>query len=270
MPKELYKSGNYIVADDNGTRMDYPILSIYSERGGVFTLTHPNLKKLIIAFTAAGEWTDAEGGGAAYTEQTMRDFLRANTGFRTASGGSGAIGAKLIQSGQTTIWRTNDDGDNQEGREVDFYTLSSNNPFGNTNRFTDELGGQTYTNRIIIDWSTYDGSEVIGWYDGATPVETWNNAIDNSALLTVGGFAVWRIPNVREAQNIQNFGLGQCWNYPPFNNTTWSVIWTSTTYASGASNAQSCWVDANTFERAKGATSTSVRCRTFTKTELGI
>ena len=55
---------------------------------------------------------------------------------------SAPVGATLMQTGQTTIFRTGDDADRRaEGRDVDFFTLPSNNPFGNTNRFTDELGG---------------------------------------------------------------------------------------------------------------------------------
>jgi len=71
--------------------------------------------------------------------------------------------AKLMKTGQTTSYRTGDDGDLERGRNVSFTVLAENNPFGNTNRFTDELGGQTYTNNIVIDLSTYDGSNVFGW-----------------------------------------------------------------------------------------------------------
>ena len=48
-------------------------------------------------------------------------------------------GATLMKTGQTTSYRTGDDGDLEAGRATDFFTLASNNPFGNTNRFTDEL-----------------------------------------------------------------------------------------------------------------------------------
>jgi hypothetical protein len=76
------------------------------------------------------------------------------------------VGATLMKTGQTTSYRTGDDGDLEEGRATDFFTLATNNPFGNTNRFTDELGGSTYTNNIVIDWSTYDniGGTVLGYY----------------------------------------------------------------------------------------------------------
>jgi hypothetical protein len=69
--------------------------------------------------------------------------------------------AKLMKTGQTTSYRTGDDGNIQAGRATSFSVLAENNPFGNTNRFTDELGGQTYTNNIMIDWSTFDGKEYL-------------------------------------------------------------------------------------------------------------
>jgi hypothetical protein len=31
-----------------------------------------------------------------------------------------------------------------------------------TARFTDELGGQTYANDIVLDWSTWNGSYFVG------------------------------------------------------------------------------------------------------------
>jgi hypothetical protein len=81
------------------------------------------------------------------------------------SGGGAPVGATLMKTGQTTSYRTGDDADtSSEGRATDFFTLASNNPFGTTARFTDELGGSTYTNNIVIDWSTYDGSTVLGYY----------------------------------------------------------------------------------------------------------
>jgi hypothetical protein len=41
-------------------------------------------------------------------------------------------GLMPLQSGQTTSYATNDDGDLQRGRLVDYSTLPYNNGFGNT------------------------------------------------------------------------------------------------------------------------------------------
>lgn len=138
--------------------------------------------------------------------------------------------AKLMKSGQTTSYRTGDDGDIEPGRAVSFSVLSANNPFGNTNRFTDELGGQTYTNRIRIDWSTYDGSTVLGYYQLASPLlYTWNQSIDWALALSISSFTSgWALPNINQLMNIMNWGLSANLNYAPFSIATLSH-WTSTT-----------------------------------------
>ena len=138
--------------------------------------------------------------------------------------------AKLMKTGQTTSYRTGDDGDIEAGRDTSFTVLAENNPFGNTNRFTDELGTQTYTNRIRIDWSTYDGSTVLGYYQLATPLlQTWNQAIDWALALSISTFTSgWRLPNINEIMNIMNWGISANLNYSPFSIATFSH-WSSTT-----------------------------------------
>jgi hypothetical protein len=128
------------------------------------------------------------------------------------------IGATLMKTGQTTSYRTGDDGDIEAGRATSFTVLASNNPFGNTNRFTDTLGGQTYTNRIRVDWSTYNGSTVLGYYQLASPLSyTWNQAIDWALALSISTFTSgWRLPNVNEFMNLFNWGIAQNLNYAPF------------------------------------------------------
>lgn len=147
------------------------------------------------------------------------------------------VGATLMKTGQTTSYRTGDDGDIEAGRATNFTTLAVNNPFGNTNRFTDELGGQTYTNNIVIDWSTYQGNTVLGWYrtPNATNVN-WNVAIDSALTISVGSFTSgWRLPNIMEFCSILNWGLTSQLNYAPFNlggfafqtSTTWGFTTTN-------------------------------------------
>jgi hypothetical protein len=145
------------------------------------------------------------------------------------------VGATLMKTGQTTSYRTGDDGDLEEGRATDFFTLASNNPFGNTNRFTDELGGSTYTNNIVIDWSAYNGATVLGYRRTLNgTLSTWNSAIDNSQLVSIGTFTSgWRLPNIREIQNLQNWSLTQTYNYAPFNLVLTDALWSSTTPSVG-------------------------------------
>lgn len=157
-----------------------------------------------------------------------------------AAGGGGSVGATLMKTGQTTSYRTGDDGDLESGRLTSFSVLPSNNPFGNTNRFTDELGGSTYTNNIVIDWSTYDGSTVLGYKrtSSATTV-TWNNAIDGALAVSIGTFTTgWRLPNVTEYINIQNRSIAftsGAFNYSPFNNAD-GTFWTGNTLGGSSAN----------------------------------
>lgn len=240
MAKEIYKSGNYIVtvdADDN-SRL-FPIgKTVYDEYNSVFRLTEGIIEddQLIISYADSTNWVD--DSAVAYTEATLRTFLRENTGFRPASGGSGAasIGADLMKTNQTVSYRTGDDGDLEKGRATDFLTLSSANPFGTTERFTDELGGQTYTNQIIIDWSTYNGTTVLGYGGSQFSGVTWDDAIDNTLVTSIGTYTSgWRLPNINELWSIVNLGVtgNKGLNYYPFTELDWvatlSNFWSSTT-----------------------------------------
>ena len=166
--------------------------------------------------------------------------------FKIGGGGGvcpeAPVGATLMKTGQTTSYRTGDDGDLEAGRATNFTTLASNNPFGNTNRFTDELGGTTYTNNIVIDWSTYDGNTVLGLsrINIATGVN-WDTAIDNSLSYSVGTFTSgWRLPNMREILNLLNFNNSPSTllNYSPINlNQAGRLYWSSTTIAGVSTSA---------------------------------
>jgi hypothetical protein len=150
--------------------------------------------------------------------------------FSCSGSGEAPVGATLMKTGQTTSYRTGDDGDLEAGRADSFSVLSANNPFGNTNRFTDELGGTTYTNRIRIDWSTYNGTNVLGYYQLSTPLlQTWAQAIDWGLALSIGTFTSgWKLPNINELMNLMNWSLSANLNYSPFSIATLSH-WSSTT-----------------------------------------
>ena len=127
-------------------------------------------------------------------------------------------GAKILKTGQTTSYASGDDGDIQAGRDTDFFTLASNNPFGNTNRFTDEFGGQTYTAGIVIDWSTYDGTVVLGWAQFAVIISiSWNDAITAAQSATYGTFTTgWRLPNLNEHLSLVDYSSNKYIDYLPF------------------------------------------------------
>jgi len=180
-----------------------------------------------------------------------------------------AVGAKLMKTGVTISTRTGDDGDIEAGRDVSFLVLPSNNPFGNTNRFTDILGGSTYTNNWVIDWSTYNGTNVLGYFRTPQTTAQWNNAVTNS-LGTFGTFSGCRLPNITELYNIINFQNGNgtylyLLQYAPFNIT--DVLWSSTTLNTQPNFA---WL-INTGSplvsyEGKGGVYKYIPCRTFTVT----
>jgi hypothetical protein len=149
--------------------------------------------------------------------------------------------ATLMRTGQTTSYRTGDDGNVQAGRLTNFSTLAAKNPFGNTNRFTSELGTQTFTNNIVIDWSTYNGSNVLGWYRLRRPAVgsyTWNQAIDNALIFTIGTFTSgWKLANIMEYASLFNWANTPAnkINYAPFSLV--GDFWSSTTDANATANA---------------------------------
>lgn len=167
----------------------------------------------------------------------MSNFSRYIKAQSSGGGGSTPVGATLIKTGQTTSYATNDDGDLEPGRATDFFTLSVNNPFGNTNRFTDELGGSTYTNDIVIDWSTYDtaAGTVLGYYRIPLTAAIWATQVSNAASTSVGSYTSgWRMLNTREFSNIYAMsdnnvaGRFDALNYAPFNINIGNYLWTST------------------------------------------
>jgi hypothetical protein len=175
--------------------------------------------------------------------------------------------AKLMKTGQTTSYRTGDDGDLEAGRNTSFTVLAENNPFGNTNRFTDELGTQTYTKNIVIDWSTYDGSTVLGWRRTVSTTLTWNNAIDNALAVSISPYTTgWRLPNYIEMISISNFGITSFLNYSPFN-LSGSNVWTSTTVVNSTTEAWMFSLPATNIQKfGKVNSATVLPCRTFTVT----
>lgn len=172
--------------------------------------------------------------------------------------------AKLMKTGQTVSYRTGDDGDIEAGRGVSFTVLAEENPFGNTNRFTDELGGQTYTNNIVIDWSTYDGSSVLGYRRTLTTADTLDNVIAACSALNIAGFTGWRLTNYKELFNTYiPVGNVLTNNYSPFNVGS-KIFWTNTTTGSG-----SAWISYNYIalpldNAAVGAINNGMPCRDFT------
>lgn len=189
--------------------------------------------------------------------------------------------ASLLKTGQTVSYRTGDDGDLEAGRATNFLTLDSAPLHNNgsatlnttTNRFTDELGGQTYTNNIVIDWSTFNGTTVLGWRRTRNgSYVAWNTAIDGALAVSIGSFiSGWRLPNRMEILSILNYGIttSTLLNYAPFNIAVDTNIWTSTTNPLVTANAYGLFSTGNGATSAVAKINVSAEwmpCRTFTVT----
>ena len=142
------------------------------------------------------------------------------------------VGATLMKTGQTTSYNTGDDGNIEAGRATSFTVLASNNPFGNTNRFTSVVGTQVYTDSVVIDWSTYNGSTVLAYYHGDANTRTWAAQCTQHLTSTFNGLTGWNLVNIVQMVNIMNFELlgNYQLNYAPFSTTT-RYFWLSTSPA---------------------------------------
>lgn len=177
--------------------------------------------------------------------------------------------ASHIKTGQTTSYRSNDDGDLERGRGVDFTTLSNNNPFGNTNRFTDDLGGQTYASDWVIDWAfcDYVNETVIGFYRITQSAVSFATAMTGQPY-NLGGYADCYVPNVHELGGLPSYETGEVLNYSPFNIN--ANLWTSTTAASNTSAAKICSSVAGIAQSPKTNSLEFIVMRIFTFAELGL
>ena len=191
----------------------------------------------------------------------------------TSSGSTILNTSSLFKTGADVSYATNDDGQFQFGRGVDFFTLDFNNGFGNTNRLTDELGTQIYTNGIVIDWSTWNivNSTVRAYYNIANPAASLSTQLNNQPY-TRASFAGWYVCNYKELVNIFNLSVARNFlNYPPFNYVVTSDsttrVWTST-MDSVSFNLAYNGVAISTSNL--GFTHVALLTREFTLTELGL
>lgn len=173
---------------------------------------------------------------------------------------TGGLSAFPNQSGQTTSYFTDDDGDLQLGRLVDFYTLSGTGSdwfFGHTRRFTGITGGYhngsgyvdvngnatskalAFPETIVLDWSLYDpvSGNLVGWqYDPFL----FSNTDRATAITSATGFSTasfptgWRLMGIKFLAELPNDGVIPYLNYPPFSDPLGVALWSSTTQNSNS------------------------------------
>lgn len=110
-----------------------------------------------------------------------------------------------------------------------FNVLNNNNSFGNTIRFTDDLGTEIFTAGLMIDNYTS-----LMWGVAALAANTWPNQIDAALASTLGGFSNWFMANINQLRNVMRSN-----NNTPFSSLFTGAntdIWSSTDDGSGTTN----------------------------------
>jgi len=139
-----------------------------------------------------------DSAGRMYTLENIYDYLtevdsavptKPTGAFANPSAGPGSTMhtlddifsslTRIPATGQTTSYRTADDGDHETGATL---------------RYTDNGDGTTTDNNTGLMWAQ-DGDEA-GCNNGSTA--TWDNAIDYCLGLTFATYSDWRLPNVNE------------------------------------------------------------------------
>jgi hypothetical protein len=128
-----------------------------------------------------------------------------------------------------------------------------------------------------LDWSTWNGSTLLGYYRVINNSNVnWNTAIDNCLAVTVGAFTTgWRLPNRGEMFNIvlhEGATLNYPLNYAPFNISSPTIFYTSTT---NAATTTQCYSLTNNGGSTLGSTSKTSNgryfpCRTFSLSLLNV
>jgi hypothetical protein len=183
------------------------------------------------------------------------------------------------KTGETTNYGNGSDGQVQSGDGVSWLVMSENNMFGNTNAYTDTLGGQTYANNIVLDHRHrnpltgrllgYDRSDVI-------VARTWAAHLTYFAAKTNSGYGSWRPCNFTELFQISRWGgVNFKWSNAPFAYTgagTGDYLWCGTSNNLVTADA---WLVFNystvpVQSRDKGGSYFMMGCRTFTLTDAGL
>ncbi len=143
---------------------------------------------------------------------------------------------------------TGSDGDLELGRGVDFFTLGCDNEFGNTDRFTDFIGGQNYdaVDGSILD-VLRDHSTDLDWTIVSEAGDNWTDHLAFAIASNFGGLSGWFMPNTNQICSLWNFVENAALDYAPFNIGIGDVpgnrLWLSTTDPTSSGRAFSLRTD---------------------------
>lgn len=179
------------------------------------------------------------------------------------------------QTGQEVSYEADDDGDLQRGFGVDFFTLLENNPFGNTSRFTDTLGGQDYADDVVLNWAAYsEKDKVVLALHRSLVSGNWSTVKDSIKTATIAGRSGWFLPNVNEANAFSKYDQDNgLFNFSPLNfyqSGSGSRIWTVTTNPNITSRAAVLAESSSIGRDSKTNALQGIPFRYYTLTELGL
>lgn len=203
-----------------------------------FSVTKPSKKDYVLPNISV---TDTDGvvnpnypsaKNYACTQISVLSCTQLNAGLSKSQ--INAINKRIpFRTGQSVSYLTGDDFYYNLGFGTNFTTLPCNNTFGNTNRFTDSVGGQVYgagngsLPNYVIDHGTG-----LGWSLVGATTKDWATSLSEAESKSENGFTDWRLPNISELMSICNYSLASAniLNYAPFS-ISGSGFWTSTTFA---------------------------------------
>lgn len=213
-----------------------------SNSDGSYDVDYPSVKDVISPDITV---TDQDGDTSSYPSIKDLDIRNYKSGIAYQTD---------LYTGQTTSFRTGDDANIAASGKfkitpplypsafaridydaaIPFFSLTSNNFFGNTNRFTNDLGG-AYNDNSDSSTANYvvDNLTKRGWYfvkvGGVN--YSWNNAIDSALALTVGSYTGFYLPNRRELESIlyNEGGSNSIFKWTGIGLTGTSSLWSSTT-----------------------------------------
>jgi hypothetical protein len=183
---KIYASGNYVIVEDGANTFEYAKgHSLYTYSGGVYTIKEITQGEFKVSDRQIDDGLITNNLSVAYTKATFITFLRENTGFKTASGGSGATWGDITGtlSAQTDLQTAIDEKLNE-----DFSSLTSAEPLDGTEVVPIVQDGATVkvTTQDIADLGGGGGG---GGLQGIHAIRTLSSGQIASSITTGGSIS---------------------------------------------------------------------------------
>jgi len=152
--------------------------------------------------------------------------IKSGTTIFGVAGSYSGSGGGLLKTGQTTSYRSGDDGTYQKGTAFSYQTLD---PAANGEIVTTD-------NVTGLMWAADGSGKGCNWGSQTT----WNEAIDWAEGLTFAGYSDWRLPNATEIWSLVVCDATQSAPYinqTYFPNTVFGFYWSSTSRPDSTSSA---------------------------------